>query len=708
MSYPVYKPSNASIRKIWDELHPEDGSSAPPPPSGQQQYQQPPRSGSSSSATSAHRQQQHTQNDTAQSARKNSSGQQRNSVASGSRSAPTGTLPQSRKNSGQLNLEGIQQSNGERGGPQTERLPAIRTQRLAPAAAAQQRLSSRAGGGGSHTNNSSVAPMPQIRTRQSNATQSGSFSTSSPPPSTTTSFEQLSQQQQQQKARPDDRPVYVVVCLPGIGGVFEGIRSYLLHHRRNWVDGNCLNSTFTSDGDTGASSGAGKKRQAAAGQSASSSTRPPPCCNKLSRVSLFMGDKKTTEQLSEDARLLAMRARRQSSALAPAASLNCRHAKRASLMNLPLPTSPDCLLNFIEGLKAITLKSRMVKTLLTHHRNSWKELGTYLPKTYQLIPTGPGVPINDEREQMVDAICEANVEVFDACREIASYWVAKSSHGSHGDNIQIFFGDQEGLDKLIKFIDNQKDPYAWVVSRYIDRPLLYNKRKFDIRVWVLVLPSFEVFVYRQLVMRTSSEKYDRSNCTTDNAKGLLSNITNHCVQAESAQYGKHEQGNELWRDSLDTLVQQHAKQLLQRRQKKQMQQQQQQKDLARQDSGIVLSPNAQAGLSSSTLPTLDNCVMPQIRRIIAHSFRAVKSHVPDTSFGGSTALNFQMLGYDFIIDERLNVWLLEINGSPGVADALMPKIVEDTVEMVLDKRFPDQGTQRVGGGSNEYEKLGNF
>ena len=92
----------------------------------------------------------------------------------GSRSAPIGTLPQSERIAA---IEFGRHSAIERRTRRTatERLPAIRTQRLAPAAAAaQQRLSSRAGG--NHTNsNSSVAPMPQIRTRQS-MPQSGSFS----------------------------------------------------------------------------------------------------------------------------------------------------------------------------------------------------------------------------------------------------------------------------------------------------------------------------------------------------------------------------------------------------------------------------------------------------------------------------------------------------------------------------------------------------
>ena len=50
--------------------------------------------------------------------------------------------------------------------------------------------------------------------------------------------------------------------------------------------------------------------------------------------------------------------------------------------------------------------------------------------------------------------------------------------------------------------------------------------------------------------------------------------------------------------------------------------------------------------------------------------------------------NFQMFGFDFIIDQWHKVWLLEVNGSPGVADRLIQKIVDDTIELVFEPKFP--------------------
>ena len=44
--------------------------------------------------------------------------------------------------------------------------------------------------------------------------------------------------------------------------------------------------------------------------------------------------------------------------------------------------------------------------------------------------------------------------------------------------------------------------------KYIERPLLYYDRKFDIRIWVVVTGQFEIYFYKDGYLRTTSTKYD--------------------------------------------------------------------------------------------------------------------------------------------------------------------------------------------------------
>jgi len=51
---------------------------------------------------------------------------------------------------------------------------------------------------------------------------------------------------------------------------------------------------------------------------------------------------------------------------------------------------------------------------------------------------------------------------------------------------------------------------------------------------------------------------------------------------------------------------------------------------------------------------------------------------------------FELFGYDFMVDDDYNSWLLEINSSPAmdystsVTERLVKKVMEDTIKVVID------------------------
>lgn len=48
---------------------------------------------------------------------------------------------------------------------------------------------------------------------------------------------------------------------------------------------------------------------------------------------------------------------------------------------------------------------------------------------------------------------------------------------------------------------------VWIIQKYLEKPFLYKKRKFDIRLWVIVNDKFEIYFYREGYLRTSSDEY---------------------------------------------------------------------------------------------------------------------------------------------------------------------------------------------------------
>jgi hypothetical protein len=68
----------------------------------------------------------------------------------------------------------------------------------------------------------------------------------------------------------------------------------------------------------------------------------------------------------------------------------------------------------------------------------------------------------------------------------------------------------------------------------MERPMLFNGRKFDIRVLALGTNEYDLYFYKTGYFRTSSDEY-----TLDN-KNKFIHLTNNCYQKHSQNYEKYE------------------------------------------------------------------------------------------------------------------------------------------------------------------------
>lgn len=78
--------------------------------------------------------------------------------------------------------------------------------------------------------------------------------------------------------------------------------------------------------------------------------------------------------------------------------------------------------------------------------------------------------------------------------------------------------------------------HTYIVQKYIEKPLLYNRRKFDIRHYMLmtcVNGKMKGYWYSEGYLRTTSYEYNVKNC-----KDLYTHLTNDAIQKHSADYGK--------------------------------------------------------------------------------------------------------------------------------------------------------------------------
>lgn len=360
------------------------------------------------------------------------------------------------------------------------------------------------------------------------------------------------------------------------------------------------------------------------------------CCCRAAVANVFLGDKPATEAMIDDARVVAMRGRRVSSMVMPA--MLCSHEKRRAKLRRTAAAPQTTICNYILGTKAITLKARMVGTLCGFM--PWKEVfATVTPQTFIIYPRAKGA---DERHHWVAAAARPHQYQGE------NMWIVKSSHGCKGSGIcMVNCGNPStrdaSIDTILEHVDGEREVHPWVVQRYVARPLLIDGRKFDIRLWVLVTPGGDVYLYRDGVCRTSSEAYR----PTDLSNRLI-HLTNHCLQETGANYSKAEQGNELPLTAIDT----HALR------------------------GVTVERGGER-----VKATYARDILPQLKRIIAVTLMAVRDHVLGDP--GCCVSCFQLLGYDFIVDAACRAWLLEVNGSPGVANHLLEPMVRDMLPLVL-------------------------
>ena len=190
-----------------------------------------------------------------------------------------------------------------------------------------------------------------------------------------------------------------------------------------------------------------------------------------------------------------------------------------------------------------------------------------------------------------------------------------------------------------KFLSSKPANTYRVVQKYIERPLLYRERKFDIRMWAVITWKSELYYYKHGYIRTSSD----SNSL--DSKLNYVHLTNNCLQKFGENYGAFEKGNTLGFDVLEKCI-------------------------------MEKYPNFR----------FETHIIPRIKDLMIDSFLSVKNELNPNKRRNC----FELLGFDFMIDEDLRTWLIEINTNPylGVPnkfiEGLLPKMLNDLLVINLD------------------------
>lgn len=219
-------------------------------------------------------------------------------------------------------------------------------------------------------------------------------------------------------------------------------------------------------------------------------------------------------------------------------------------------------------------------------------------------------------------------------------WIVKPGGKSRGRGIRCF----NNLQEILLYV-RQDLTEKWVAQKYIERPLVIHGRKFDIRQWVLVTDwnPLTVWMYKEFYLRFAVEDFDLLNL--DSYIHLCNNsIVKHSDKFDAAAEEIESDGN-MWS------AERFGRYLVEER---------------------------------GEVDAVRTKIAPQIRRIVSQTLRSAQSAVKDRKE------TCQVFGYDFLVDDNLNVWLLEINSSPTMepSNDLTARLCKDfqldTVKVIVD------------------------
>jgi tubulin polyglutamylase TTLL1 len=282
----------------------------------------------------------------------------------------------------------------------------------------------------------------------------------------------------------------------------------------------------------------------------------------------------------------------------------------------------------------LTRKDNLVKNVRRYRKDAEKNVGVQLPSGSSSSSAGPsaadrdgdgvgGVSTQPTKEHPIPDFlpvtytlpADYSLFVEEFRRNPNTVWIMKPTGKAQGKGIFII----NKLSQIKKWSTPRVTSEAmnYVISRYIENPLLIGGKKFDLRIYVLVTSyrPLKVHVHRDGFARFCNVKYSSDLADLDNP---FVHLTNVAIQKTGDEYNSSHGGK--WSVK-----------------------------------------NLRLFLQGTRGTEATNKCFEDIEDTIVHSLKAVQNVLINDKHC------FECYGYDIIIDSNLKPWLVEVNASPALA-----------------------------------------
>ncbi|XP_045158569.1 tubulin polyglutamylase TTLL7-like [Mercenaria mercenaria] len=284
-------------------------------------------------------------------------------------------------------------------------------------------------------------------------------------------------------------------------------------------------------------------------------------------------------------------------------------------------------INHFPGMGEVTRKDNLARNMM--------KMAKAVPEEYNFVPRTWILPsdYNIIQNYMKDLKAHKKSKTF----------IVKPSNGAQGHGISLY--------KNLEKIPAQEH---FIVQEYVEKPLLMDGYKFDLRIYVLITSCdpLRVFLFNDGLVRMSTEKYLPP--AENNISHLFMHLTNYSVNKHNEFYEKGA--------SLDAGSKRSIKSF--------------NEYLRRNDYDVALLWRNISDMIVKTLIVAEPHIL--------HAYRMCRPGAP--AVGDSVC--FEVLGFDVLIDRKLRPWLLEINRSPSFGTDekidfdIKSALIEDTIRLL--------------------------
>ena len=265
---------------------------------------------------------------------------------------------------------------------------------------------------------------------------------------------------------------------------------------------------------------------------------------------------------------------------------------------------------------------------------------------------------------------EYSLFIEDFSRTQHKKWIFKPAGKSQGKGISLITkpSQAKNIPNLMSEFKTQTGCYkeTFIISKYVDNPLLLAEKKFDLRLYVLVTSykPLKVYKYREGFCRLCFENYTSINSKQDPNEELFAHLTNVSLQKYCNQYNDVHGGKWPYTSFLHYIETNYGKERVDK-------------------------------------------LTDDIDRIFMVALKAVQPVILNDKHC------FELYGFDVLVDESFTPWLIEVNASPSLVtttkhDRVLKKnVINDLINLLMPPYWVE-GKRNKGSNSCKEKKVGGF